>query len=63
MCLVVVLLVAALIIGLLKRLLKIAYLKCLHISVNDCLALLSKHPDGVVLAELLGEVRSHSERV
>ena len=63
MCLVVVLLVAALIIGLLKRLLKKAYLKGLHISVDDCLALLSKHPDRVVLAKLLWEVRSHSERV
>jgi hypothetical protein len=40
-----------------------AYLKGLHISVNDRLALLSKHPDGIVLAELLGEVRSHGECV
>ena len=40
-----------------------AYLEGLHISVNDCLALLSKHANCVVLAELLGEVRSHSEGV
>ena len=40
-----------------------AYLKGLHISVNDCLALLSKHANCVVLAEFLGKVRSHSEGV
>ena len=65
MRLIVVLLVAALIISFLKRSLKteISYLKSLHISVNDRLALLSKHPDGVVLAKLLGKVRSHGECV